>query len=739
MKKIFGWRNYILIYLFVLLVYNLLLLRFPLTHVFGYEFSVLNSVLIVLLGGIYSISFYKNLFVKEKQFFTKELYKSLFLFLLIPFCVSVVNSVINGFCSFYDGVLFYLIITLPSILIAGSLAMISVVYFKRFKIIFLFVLYIGILLIIAAEIYFNPQVYVYNPIIVFFPGTVYDEGIAITWKLILYRAFNILFFSIALFYSVKILKNRKKNRKLFFTNYLLLFPILFYLFSPDLGYSTTKESLTRDLNKSVETEHFIIHFDKRIEEKRLKLIVLNHEYYYRELTSYLNCNPIEKINSFIFYDDNQKGKLFGSKNADVAKPWLNQIYITQDSWKNTLKHELAHCFSALFGAGFLKLASGWNPGLIEGIAEAADGQFDENTIHYMAALAYKSNYQVNLNHLFTKIGFFSQASTISYIYAGSFVQYLVENFGIEKFKKYYSSGDFTETYRIELSNVLKDYYSFLTEIKNDFHEDEAHFYFGRKSIFQKVCPRAISEILTIGWEQYHNFNYVGARISFKKVLELSNSYSALVGLVKSFEKQDSIVEAIDVLSRSLDEYKNTSYYYNLEVIQADLYASAYKFTSADSIYKKITYEFPSRGLYYLSIMRNSLVDKNKIKNYLEGSSFDRYSILIDLNKVRFDYASLPVLINLSQELDENISIFKNKLNNIFIVNNYISSYAAFKLSQYFLDNFDFENARKYSGLSLKYNRDKNFNAILKENTNKIDWFSKNGDLLLEKIHIVINN
>ena len=75
--------------------------------------------------------------------------------------------------------------------------------------------------------------------------------------------------------------------------------------------------------------------------------------------------------------------------------------------------------------------------------------------------------------------------------------YLVENFGIEEFKKYYSSGDFTETYRIELSNVLKDYYSFLTEIKNDFHEDEAHFYFGKKSIFQKVCPRAISEILTI--------------------------------------------------------------------------------------------------------------------------------------------------------------------------------------------------------------------------------------------------
>jgi len=739
MKKIFGWRNYILIYLLTLLVYNLLLLKFPLTHVFGYEFSVLNSVLIVLLGGIYSISFYKNLFEKEKQYFTKELYKSLFLFLLIPFCVSVVNSIVNGFCSFSDGVIYYLIITVPSVLIAGSLAMISVVYLKRFNIIFLFVLYIGILLIIAAEIYFNPQVYIYNPIIVFFPGTVYDEGISITGKLILYRAFNILFFGIALFYSVKILKNRKKSRKLFFTNYLLLFPILFYFFSPDLGYSTTKDSLTKNLNKSVETEHFIIHFDKRIGEKKIKLIVLNHEYYYKELTAYLNCNPVEKINSFVFYDDDQKGKLFGSKNADVAKPWLNQIYITQDSWKNTLKHELAHCFSALFGAGILKLASGWNPGLIEGIAQAADGQFDENTVHYMAALAFKTGYKVNLNHLFTKIGFFSQNSTISYIYAGSFIQYLIENFGIENFKKYYSSGDFTVTYKAELIDVLNDYYSFLTEMKNDFHEDEAHYYFGRKSIFQKVCPRAISKILTAGWEQYHNFNYQGARKSFNKVLGLSDSYSALVGVVRSFEKQDSIFEAVEVLSGSLEKYENTSYYYNLEIIQADLYANAYQFASADSIYKKVANEFPSRGFYYLSLMRNSLIEKNRIKNYLEGSSFDKYSILVDLNKVKYDYASLPVVINLSQELDENISIFKNKLNKVFIVNNYISSYAAYKLSQYLLYNFDFENARKYSGLSLRYNEDKYFYSVLKENSNKADWFNKKGDLLLERINIVINN
>ena len=739
MKKIFYWRSNILVYLTIILVVNLLFLNFPLTNVFGYEFSVLNSMLLVLVGGIYSISFYKNLFEKKKQFFAKELFKSLFIFLLIPFCVSVVNSIFKGFCSFYDGLLFYLIITTPSVFIAASLAMISVVYLKQFNVIFFILLYLGILFIIAFEIYFNPQVYVYNPIIGFFPGTVYDEGIAITWKLVLYRFFNFLYFGMALFYAVKILKKKKKNRKLFFLNYLLLFPILFYFFSPELGYSTTVDSLTKNLNKSIETNHFIVHFDKRIADKKIKLIVLNHEYYYDVLTKYFKCRPDEKINSFVFYNSNQKGKLFGSKNADVAKPWLNQIYISLDSWDNTLKHELAHCFSSVFGAGIFKLASGWNPALIEGIAVAATGQYDENTVHFMAALAYNSGYKVDMNYLFTKIGFYNRASTLSYIFAGSFIQYLIDNYGIEKFKKYYASGDFTDIYSYQLNKVFKNYYEYLTNTGFDFSVDEAHYYFGRKSIFQKVCPRAISEFLNEGWEQFNNYNFSGARYSFSKVLQLTNSYSALVGNIKSLEKQDSNSQAVNVLSENLGRYINTFYYYNLELILADLYAKGDNTLRADSIYKDISDEFPNRRLYYLSLTRRVLVERNRIKDYLNGSDFDKYSILLDLNKGKYNYSSLPIIVTLSKSMDENITLFKDRISKKLTVTDYNSSYAAYRLSEYLLENFDFENAKRFARLSLRYTKDKNFNSILKENSDKAAWFDQNANLLLDKIDIVIND
>jgi len=194
MKNIFTGRNYLGFYLLIILLVNLALLKLPLTNVFGYEFSVINSLLIVLLSGIYTIHFFDINFGKKNRNFIPELFKSLILLLIIPFSVSVINSAISGFCSFTDGLLFYIVITCPSIIIGISLGLISVLIANRFRVVLFFMFCFGILMIIAYEIYFNPQVYVFNPFIGFFPGTIYDEGISVSGKLILYRFLNLLFF-----------------------------------------------------------------------------------------------------------------------------------------------------------------------------------------------------------------------------------------------------------------------------------------------------------------------------------------------------------------------------------------------------------------------------------------------------------------------------------------------------------------------------------------------------------------
>lgn len=738
MKYIFKWRNYLGFYPLILLLVNLALLKLPLTNVFGYEFSVINSLLIVLLSGIYTIYFFESNFSKKNINFISELLKSLIPLLIIPFSVSVINSVFSGFCSFTDGLLFYIVITCPSIIIGISLGLISVLIVNRFRSVLLFMLCFGILMIIAYEIYFNPQVYVFNPLIGFSPGTIYDEGISVPGKLILYRFLNLLFFGWIILAIVR-LKKDKKKRLIFFTVKVLFIPVAFFLLSPYLGFSTTFGSLSSALSKSVITEHFVIHFDKRISKEKIKMLTLNHEYYYQELENYFEVKLDDKIHSFIFYDNDQKKELFGSRNADVAKPWLNQIYISIGNWEHTLKHELAHCFSAEFGAGILKLASGLNPLLIEGIAEAADGNYDDNSLHFMAALAYNSGYDVDMNYLLSKFGFYSKASSISYIFAGSFIQYLIDNYGISRFKEYYLTGDFPKSYGLNLNNTLKEYSLFLTNSDYSFTEHQAHYYFGRRSLFQKICPRAISEQLDDGWEQLSEYDFIGAQLSFASVLIKTDNYAALMGLIRTYEKQDSPFEAVKLLKSKIEFYESTSYYYNLELALADLFAKLDNFKSADSLYKVIVKQQPNRRLNYIANTRKELVKKDLIKKYLKGSNYDKYYILQKLKGKSIKYWSIPVMIYLSKLLDEGYDLFIEKLDKKFRVNNYSSSYAGFVISKYMLASNDFINAKKMAGLSLRYKSNINFNIILQEQFSKTRWFLSNGDSLLNKIEILKNN
>ena len=204
MLKVLKKNNYLLIYLIVIGIINLFLLTLPLTKVFGYEFSALNALLLSLLSGLFSISFLKSS-VKENQKFELENYLSALRWMLfLPFAISVLNSIIFGFCSFTDGLLFYLVITFPSLIIGSSLGSATFIVFKKFRVILFLLFFLLILFISVLEIYFNPQVYLYNPLFAYFPGTIYDEGLSVDFKLILYRIFNLIFFLPILIYSIKL-------------------------------------------------------------------------------------------------------------------------------------------------------------------------------------------------------------------------------------------------------------------------------------------------------------------------------------------------------------------------------------------------------------------------------------------------------------------------------------------------------------------------------------------------------
>ena len=723
-KNILSGYSYLSVYLLTLISLNLLLLNIPLAKVFGYEFSAINAIAITLLSGLYSISLIQKLksSIYSTETFIRILISAFSLFLIIPALISITNSFLTINCSLKDGIAFYLVITFPSVLTGLFFAVVSLSLLKKFPRILFVVIFLSILAVPLFEFYFNPQVYFYNPIFGFFPGTIYDEGLSVSNKLILYKIINSVYFGTGSFLILLAILKAGKWLKKIFVILSILVAVIFYCLSPMLGFATTFGSLEKKLGGKVTTEHFNIYYPLTLEQKKVEALVLYHEYFYSQLKIFFGYDVKDKLNSFIFSDDVQKKELFGSANADVAKPWLNSTFISAGDYHNILKHEIAHCYSGQFGTGILKVAHGLNPFLIEGIAVAADPVFDDNNIDFMASLAYSYGYKISINSMLNNFSFYTQASSVSYIYAGSFTKYMVEHYGINKFKKFYEGGNFFDIYGIKLAAAEKEYYKYLESYGETGNRDEANYYFGRKSIFYKVCPRYISDRLEEAWRLFNQNNIIEAEKIFKEILGKTNNYSAVIGYAECLSKLNKKTSAVKVITGWLEQFKNTAYYYNLELQQADLMVENGNYIQADSVYSDLKRHEPSRILLYLADLRLTMInDTSTVKQYLEGSDFDKYLILKKINEKKYIYSSFPVMINLSSLLNEGYDLFIKDFDKPIEADDYLSSYAIYKLSVYMLDNLDYSNARKTAAMALRYVHDKNFNSILKDNYDKCEW------------------
>ncbi|MCU7498981.1 MAG: hypothetical protein HF309_06935 [Ignavibacteria bacterium] len=735
MKAIFK-QKILTFELLLLLIGNIVLLNLPLTNLLGYEYSAINGILITLFSGILAISLLKKGAVeKDAAIFLRELFPSILLIFLLPLAMGLIAALFTKNCSLIQGVFYYLVFTMPASAVGSSLGVICYPVSKKYSYIIFTALFLIILFLPVLYIYFNPQIYFYNPIIGYYPGTIYDEAVKIDFKLIIYRLLNILYFASAACAALRLIRKKdiKAGRKAAFYAVTLLTAVLFILSGDSLGYSTTKSRLIRELSGHASSEHFEIYYDTRIEAKAVKNILLHNEYYFEEISEALKVKPSKKVTTFLFYDSEEKKDLFGSANADVAKPWLYQLYINYGNYERTLQHEIVHCISSEFGVTPFKISYGFNPSLLEGLAVALEDESDGHTVHYMASLAYNNNFKFPIERLFQGLNFFGELSSLSYIYSGSFIRFLIDKYGIDKFKEIYKEGDYQEVYRRPLSSLTSEYYAFISLYSPKGSPEEAEYYYGRKPIFKKVCARFLAENIERAWDMYNAGRYAEAGNFFWRLLKYSESYQALLGYVMSLKKLDKPEAALDVLKENLDKYNKTSYFYNLELMAADLYAINKNFEEARAMYLKLLGQKASREYDYLSQVRLELLkDTSLTLRYLSGSDFDKYTILKKMNSDSISYSAIPVISDLSERLKENYSTFMGQWTGRISVGSFQSSYAAFRLSGYALNNMEFQDARRLMVMALSYKGDNDYQEVLRPGLKKLNWFINFGEMTLSK-------
>ena len=539
------------IWFVLLVILALILANVPLFNLLAFEFCAILAISISLAGGHIAVTCVQQLrkeapsptgspFQIVITLFGKSLGSNLTL-LIAPLIIILLNALRVKNCDFSEGFAFFLLLPVVSCAYATAVGMFFGLWFKkRWTAYLTYLAYVfTTLLLFAYNLAFHPPVFGYHSTFGYFPGPIYDEHIPISGTLIIARGTTLLLTAIFLWLPMSTLDARMRSIyspilrwlnlyrcEIGFDNLmnrlcLVLLVIAFaliYLYRSDLGLRQTRRYIENRLGGVEETEHFKIYYEKGSKvEREIEWIAEDHEFRYAQLIRYFQMHPTKKVRSYIYTSPEQKKRLMGAGGTSVEDPLGYGFHINYEEFPHPImKHELAHALTAdwhFFFKVSLKL------GLHEGIAVAADWAAGRLTPHQWS----KAMRQLGLAPTIPQImgsGFWAQASSRSYTLAGSFVQFLVDTYKIEKFRKVFPTGNFRKIYGKPLTDLVQEWEAFLETIpltEADLTVAEGRF--TRPGIFQKPCAHEIAELSVKAWRAYRRFNLGMAVRLFEQIAE----------------------------------------------------------------------------------------------------------------------------------------------------------------------------------------------------------------------------
>lgn len=555
----------------VILLISVLLSFFPLIGTLGFEYSIIIAFFISFVS-IFISAEYINLDLRKK-YPKRKRYSDListsffinFFILLIPFLVGLISSYMKSDCYIKEGIIFFLIITTITVFFASSLGLlIGYVFPKRG----FFVGSLCIILIIVYSLYFlyiDPPVFSFNHIFGLFPGPLYDQIILIDQRILTFRLITVCW-AILFLIILKLIHDYKFNFVGVGTVVLLILICLvlsvFKIYENDIGIKHSRDFIQNSFFKDTfETEHFLIYFplDTKVSEN-IELIALDHEWQYAQLTDFLKVNSSKKIISYIYPDEKTRKRIIGAEATTIANPIHKEIHLVYYYFPHpVLKHELTHVLSSEFGTRFLKISP--KVGLIEGLAVAADwNNSDGFNPHEWSLGMLKANNNLDIHNILG-YGFWRASASKSYTLMGSFVRFLINKYGIEKFKTVYKKGEF-DVYGKDLNTLIKEWEDYLYTIQiAEYVPAFSKHKFSRPSIFDDRCPRKSAYLADMGLSEFERGNYYGATTAFKEALKynptsnnileslayayyFNRNFSALTEMFDNRTKASQITESI---------------------------------------------------------------------------------------------------------------------------------------------------------------------------------------------------
>ena len=467
---------------------SFLLCQSPWTGTFSFEFSFFLSIL------IFPIVFFSSMKRTKRPAFEIERkikwIGNYLLLLIIPLAMVLAYSFKYGICKFGSGLVWFILLPVITVIFTVSCAFFARSYknlhwMRYFLALFPF---FAFTLLTVRDMYIDPTLSFYHPVIGYFPGPLYDEWIPKFLPLFTYR-FWILLFSFWLILRGNISENKWRLYA------VVLLPIFL---RNDLGWHHSHQWIQDHLPGKVQSRYTEIFYsgDKSSEDKtsEMKELGKSLDFYVDMISEKLKLKPEQKIRVYIYENAFQKKRWTGTGNTFIGNPMQHTLQILPtDPSDPILVHELSHVVSAPIGMSILHISP--KIGLLEGLATSFQASQMGLSLNEWSKAMLDSNKLPNLENTLSAVSFWKENPTRVYLASGAFVQWIIETYGMDDFKKVYRGDSFDKTYQKSLTDLLEEWKTSLSTIQvSDTSADLANYFLNQKPFYQKKCVHEIAEL-----------------------------------------------------------------------------------------------------------------------------------------------------------------------------------------------------------------------------------------------------
>jgi hypothetical protein len=203
----------------------------------------------------------------------------------------------------------------------------------------------------------------------------------------------------------------------------------------------------------------------------------------------------------------------GAGRTEVAKPWLNEIYVAGiQPGDSVIRHELAHVLAGDLASGPMEVPAKFvlfpNMVLVEGLATAATWETGALTPHGWSAMMEDLRIRPPIKDLLGPVGFWKAHGPLAYTVSASFIEWYRSEFGKTALQRAYEEDELAgaegESLDVLEARWVNECLSPEIQTLGPEVRDLAKERFSRRPTYQRPCgfvlKRRIQDLLTVASE-----------------------------------------------------------------------------------------------------------------------------------------------------------------------------------------------------------------------------------------------